>query len=59
MIDEYGYTYYNRFIFKSPWDRNFFIRTNSSKSVDESTAEQIKLSDKYNESILNQNPNQL
>ena len=31
MIDEYGYTYSNRFVFKSPWDKEFFIRTNSSR----------------------------
>lgn len=30
MIDEYGYTYAERFVFKSPWDREFFTRTNSS-----------------------------
>lgn len=29
MIDEYGYTYSSRFIFKSPWDKEFFVRTNS------------------------------
>ena len=33
IIDEYGYTYSSRFIFKSPWDREFFIRTNSSLSA--------------------------
>jgi len=54
MIDEYGYSYYNRFIFKSPWDRNFFIRTNSSKSFDESTVTLNTLNQKYSESILNQ-----
>ena len=48
MIDEYGYTYYDRFIFKSPWDRNFFIRTNNSISTNESN-----ITDKYNDSILN------
>lgn len=31
MIDEYGYTYSSRFVFKSPWDKEFFIRTNSSR----------------------------
>jgi hypothetical protein len=31
MIDEYGYTYSNRFIFKSSWDKEFFIRTNSGE----------------------------
>ena len=30
IIDEYGYTYSERFVFKSPWDREFFTRTNSS-----------------------------
>jgi hypothetical protein len=33
IIDEYGYTYSSRFIFKSPWDREYFIRTNSSLSA--------------------------
>ena len=30
MVDEYGYTYSSRFVFKSPWDKEFFTRTNSS-----------------------------
>lgn len=25
IIDEFGYTYYDRYIFKSPWDTNFHI----------------------------------
>ena len=29
IIDEYGYSYSSRFIFKSPWDREYFLRTNS------------------------------
>lgn len=29
MIDEYGYLYNEKFIFKSPWDREFFTRTNT------------------------------
>lgn len=28
-IDEFGYGYTNRFIFKSSWDKEFFIRTNN------------------------------
>ena len=32
-IDEFGYEYYDRFIFKSPWDKEFFIKT-TDKSVD-------------------------
>jgi hypothetical protein len=30
MIDEYGYSYSSKFIFKSPWDKEFFVRTNSN-----------------------------
>lgn len=28
-IDKFGYSYTNRFIFKSSWDKEFFIRTNN------------------------------
>jgi hypothetical protein len=30
IIDEYGYSYSSRFVFKSPWDKEFFVRTNSN-----------------------------
>ena len=30
MVDEYGYTYSSRFVFKSPWDKEYFTRTNSN-----------------------------
>lgn len=31
-IDEYGYGYSDRFIFKSSWDKNYFIRTKSTSN---------------------------
>ena len=31
MIDQFGYTYLDYFIFKSNWDLNFYIQTNTNK----------------------------
>lgn len=36
-VDEFGYEYGSRFIFKSSWDKEFFIRTNSNLKMDSGT----------------------